>query len=325
MSKFKYPVSMVVTKEQFEADLRKPLEELGYDFSQYMYLSTTLCTNMDNRDDMVSHLSPSLRFDHKRFYIEGYRPDLFIALASQKEGDTPNVGEYVVIPNKDGEWASILSKNYISHSDYNGEPVKIVKIKDEDIYTALAVEYKGKLYGHDLANTRKASKEELVEFFTTKNKEGMHSDHKGEIIGYKLIKSEYEKQAANIAFEKSDRLHDYFNDITGGFHITPTSRAAKNLKEAGILDLWFEPVYKEQDRFLTVSCDQGNFDVKLVPNGFEFEGKVVPLDVIKNLVAKMNNEIPIQGWNVGFSEVNIGCKTGISIMELQKLIDQHGK
>lgn len=67
-----------------------------------------------------------------------------------------------------------------------------------------------------------------------------------EIIGYKLIKPEYKEAALAIV---SDYPTDFLENIS---NIRTKSRGNnagtdmyKRFKKAGVLDLWFEPVYKE--------------------------------------------------------------------------------
>lgn len=61
-----------------------------------------------------------------------------------------------------------------------------------------------------------------------------------EIKGYKLIKPEYEKAAYEICIKDENGWSD--NPI---YNFTVDSKAEKRAKEAGILDLWFEPVYED--------------------------------------------------------------------------------
>jgi hypothetical protein len=70
---------------------------------------------------------------------------------------------------------------------------------------------------------------------------------KKEIIGYKLTKPEYEQAAVLICKEKNKNtsIEDFKIQKNGTSFLVPT-RAYDWLKEAGVLDLWFEPVYKEE-------------------------------------------------------------------------------
>jgi len=63
------------------------------------------------------------------------------------------------------------------------------------------------------------------------------------IIGYKLIKPEYKEAAVKIgkwsSIEQFEKLEDGCNLTIKGYHYDL-------LKDAGVLDLWFEPVYEEE-------------------------------------------------------------------------------
>jgi len=63
---------------------------------------------------------------------------------------------------------------------------------------------------------------------------------KKEIIGYKLIKPEYEEVAIKIT-----------GYVTGGksfinYKLQPEGLFVEALQKAGVLDLWFEPIYEEE-------------------------------------------------------------------------------
>lgn len=65
-----------------------------------------------------------------------------------------------------------------------------------------------------------------------------------EIIGYKLIKPEYKEAAVEIG--KKGNLQTFSNiySINGYIPVFGWRDTIKNLKEAGVLDIWFEPVYE---------------------------------------------------------------------------------
>lgn len=76
---FTTPVSMKVTEEQFNADLRQPLEKLGY--RTFMTFDAPhLCNNFNGTDGLckMTHFFK----DHNRHFIDHYNPKLFLALAS---------------------------------------------------------------------------------------------------------------------------------------------------------------------------------------------------------------------------------------------------
>ncbi len=95
---FKTPVSMQVTKEQYKADLEKPLLAMGYYWNdknidadcQYGY--NFLQTNYNNGADTLG-----MYFEDKEDYhiIEEYNPELFLAIAGMTEGDEWIVGEWL--------------------------------------------------------------------------------------------------------------------------------------------------------------------------------------------------------------------------------------
>jgi len=63
------------------------------------------------------------------------------------------------------------------------------------------------------------------------------------IIGYRLIKPEYESVAAKIAGFNDGKLSIIHDDINFQ-HGSPTY---ESLNKAGVVDLWFETVYKKDE------------------------------------------------------------------------------
>lgn len=63
-----------------------------------------------------------------------------------------------------------------------------------------------------------------------------------EIIGYKLKKDceQYKEAAANLSAIPS------YPERRGYYCVNDNSTSIENFKKAGVLDLWFEPVYKEE-------------------------------------------------------------------------------
>jgi hypothetical protein len=80
--------------------------------------------------------------------------------------------------------------------------------------------------------------EEFKEYVLKKEREMKEK----ELIGYKLIKPEYKEAALKLC--KVCAFANYENYDFGANSINQ-----KNLKEAGVLDLWFEPVYKNDNPF----------------------------------------------------------------------------
>ena len=76
------------------------------------------------------------------------------------------------------------------------------------------------------------------------------------IIGYNLIKPEYKKAALNIAtvynFGTLDKKFDFCNN----------SIVYDKLKKAGVLDLWFEPVYEESEKIVEIGNPKFTLKIK---------------------------------------------------------------
>lgn len=86
------------------------------------------------------------------------------------------------------------------------------------------------------------------------------------IIGYKLIKPEYQEAAEKIGdFSNFKTFEDYV--MKENFYWVNEYRIIKEkLKTAGVLDLWFEPVY-EPEKLKEIIVNMGQFNLKVTKEG----------------------------------------------------------
>lgn len=96
MKKFKTPVAMKVTQEQYERDLKEPLESIGYSMAKNLHRLDSDCPwiitqNCGDNDECGANQSP-----FNRIIVNHYNPELFLALASMTEGDKPIAGEWMI-------------------------------------------------------------------------------------------------------------------------------------------------------------------------------------------------------------------------------------
>lgn len=104
------------------------------------------------------------------------------------------------------------------------------------------------------------------------------------IIGYKLIKTEYEGAAAEICGynKKLDPL------ISGLGHFLKDSIDYYSILKAGVLDLWFEPVYKNQYPDITINGYRGEFFDYYVKFGYAEISKESFIELYR--ISKMFNK-----------------------------------
>jgi hypothetical protein len=122
------------------------------------------------------------------------------------------------------------------------------------------------------------------------------------IIGYKLIKPEYKEAVIKIC---NYSVFDFKR-----FEIEVSEGAVEHLQKAGVLDLWFEPVYKED------KIEIGGYEVKI--NSFDIQinnvtyGKGQLLD-LRTLMKKGQ-----------IKSLNVGCsgQYNVDLELLEKIIDK---
>lgn len=91
MKEFITPVSMQVTSEQFEADLRKPLESMGYSAAYNVDEKCQYLYTIGAQWSSASIGSPSLDITYK---LTNYNPKLFLPLAAMTDSSLGTEFEY---------------------------------------------------------------------------------------------------------------------------------------------------------------------------------------------------------------------------------------
>jgi hypothetical protein len=95
------------------------------------------------------------------------------------------------------------------------------------------------------------------------------------IIGYKLVKTEYADAVASIAGFKLMTLPDGINFEYG-------SAVYERLVDAKVLDLWFEPVYVEDDVIDDLIALCSRFGIKSWSVGVEEDGCYIKIYVVED-------------------------------------------
>ena len=153
--KFIQPVSMPCTKEQYEEFLKEPLLRMGYKEESTFRWGSVDCqfvaTNYDDVPSFCGNITKESRSYKRRFYIETFNPELFLAIAAMTDEEYGIPGEY---------W----TYRGTSNQDWtHGEVYKSAHKVSEGQF---AVNDKGVLDGYRTNNReafRKSTLEELVE------------------------------------------------------------------------------------------------------------------------------------------------------------------
>ena len=136
---------------------------------------------------------------------------------------------------------------------------------------------------------------------------------KKEIIGYKLIKPEYANAAIEITGFCGDQesfieyMRKEANVKNGSF--------VKNLKEAGVLDLWFEPVYQQEKQIIQMySSNKGMFEIEVVDGKAYYrpENKELPEEWIRDIINSYDDILiqqrnGVNPYNVKIAGLHVGC------------------
>lgn len=104
MKKFKTPVAMKVTQEQYERDLKEPLLEMGHKYDEAwnreMNPSNDCNYLVVGEAPVIDIMWHSHQGSGNTYFINHYNPELFLALASMTEGEEGIKGEWVKMGNR---------------------------------------------------------------------------------------------------------------------------------------------------------------------------------------------------------------------------------
>lgn len=119
MKHFNNPVSMRVTQEQFENDLRKPLKELGAKFQNIEDFINypILVSNILGCDGFFENIEEKYKSKHIRHFIETYDPEQFIAICKLEVEMI--IGEcYTVVHDDGSNMIGYLLDNNVNNFGY---------------------------------------------------------------------------------------------------------------------------------------------------------------------------------------------------------------
>lgn len=169
--------------------------------------------------------------------------------------------------------------------------------------------------------------EEFELIFLDKKPEEMKQENK-KLIGYKLNGTVTAQQVADLIQCSPDI---YTN---GCFLLYPThfdvgrvcnvKGAGNKLKELGVLDLWFTPVYEEEIK--TITSGSKRIEIKIIPGkSIEAQGKTIKIELLKEIYEDMVDNVFYEnntGWEISFPSVKIGCST-FTAQEISQIISTY--
>ena len=135
-----------------------------------------------------------------------------------------------------------------------------------------------------------------------------------EIIGYKLIKPEYEKAAAEICGLPHTNFKPHYNNCS----FEPNSICACTLEKAGVLNLWFAPVYKNDKQVFKV----GDFEIT-TENGKAYHKSDDITDFVIGLVETFDKSYKFGGFVAEIDGIvfnRTGCQHSHSTLEEWKKV-----
>ncbi len=298
---FAFPVSMIVTQEQFNF-LSKELEKLGYENngqctkrSNPIVLYTNAGLN-NNQYSSVNLICGEAKTIHDRYFIEQYNPELFLALAAQTTNEELAIGDYIKLRNGyigDNKIEQIVGFHYNNKMKIGGREEQHCNPKEYE----------------------KATKEEIISHFINNKTNNMACNNNKEIIGY-------------IApYDINSMVHSgtiYIADTHG--YYCPQGKEGDGscwYLPAQIVEQW-KAVYKSNEKRLTIPYELGSLGVVIKEiDRFTVDGEgTFSIPDLRGIVKKGNIQT-LDIHSVRIDTISIGCKKGIKFSDVELVIKEH--
>ena len=139
-----------------------------------------------------------------------------------------------------------------------------------------------------------------------------HMKKTKEIVGYKLIKPEYEEAALKIA-----GLNNWSpSSMTTEYQLF-RSDCIQKIREAGVLDLWFEPVYETKEKVIVLSNGKS---VIVNKDSVKVENIIIKIVSIQNLLNQVSY-LDDTSWRITSNSYDIGCWKNVLRSDLELIIN----
>jgi len=228
---FTYAISMAVTEEQFNKDLKQPLIDLGYDIRELSYNFSRyniLCNNLQDRLGDISNIDDFTKGYYNRHFIDTYNPKLFLALAGMTDSEDGNIGEwwkcdYTICNFTEGKLYNQISNNI------------------KDFYSLIDDDGDKNGWSDIKKKFTKATKEEIISFFSE-----TETEVEQELIGYRFKNNYYNVMTYSLMNSEYGLYEEMKSPCNMNCNIIKTDNSIINkLTELNLLDTFCEPVYKE--------------------------------------------------------------------------------
>lgn len=251
-----------------------------------------------------------IKYHPKDFYTEiTYEQFLKYVVKMEEKEQFPKDDFGVIVENNNGK--EIV--NYLISKGFNNQ--KGLDGTAQNVYYGIL---KDKTY----ISYFKISESPFSQKFTLEQLKQLDSNMETKkILGYKLIKLEYIDCVKEILKEYKGHYSFDKNTI-----LYPCSMYFTKIKEAGVLDIWFTPVY-EPEKPKEIIVNMGSFELVVTPKGIFHKGSENITQFVKELV-EFYQKLPLKFdkydctvSNVQF--IKVGCQTGTTLLNWKKVWEEY--
>jgi len=145
---------------------------------------------------------------------------------------------------------------------------------------------------------------------------------KKQIVGYKLIKPEYEGALKNIEPYWNKELFEKH-----GYNLAIGSGIYYKFKKAGVLDIWFEPVYEEKKQIIKMySSNKGEFEIEIIEGKAYYrpDNRELPKEWVKRIINSYDDVLTsyfalYNPYEIKIASIKVGCMEGTRKEDWEKV------
>lgn len=305
---FKTPLHITGTPEQLKV-VEEGLIRLGYELSNPIgdeFLKTE-CAVFWRTDYIHPH--------EDEIEVSASNPELVLALAAMSDDELGIEGEWVVIEDGQYVYDFTIGKLYKLGGEFYHKYSGFQVVSDD----------KGLANGNQTTKYRKATKEEIIKHFNNMahfgdKKVPSYKVETREITGYKLVKEEYALAAVRIEgylFTGDSNITDRI------FRLEKHKDAIEKWRKAGVLGLWFEPVYKEDKKVITLRHYGGTFEVEVSKEGVYYAKDNKWLDVAELRHVIVQPIKRVNSYHFQQSHIDSGCMKAVPVEDWRLVLEAY--
>lgn len=167
---------------------------------------------------------------------------------------------------------------------------------------------------------RHATTEEILNYQKENKPVKATMETEKKIIGYNLKKGFDESMIARA-------LDTHTGSVKNGCWLPNRGKIFDNAMKLCVLDLWFEPVYEEDEKTFELSCDGGTFELAVSKKGLYYapDNKYLDAAILRSFLISKESNLRHQSYTfqIPITHIHMGCKKNVPISHLWECLSYY--